>query len=75
MSFADALAKAAPPAKPLRVDEVLDALDADTATEVRAALADPAVKSRQLARAFDHIGHPVSETAVNTWRRRNVTDQ
>lgn len=69
--FADALnAAQGIPGHRLRVNAVLDQMDAKLRAEVEAALHDRKHSSAQLGRALTAIGYDVSEQAVKNWRLR-----
>ena len=62
------------PGATLKVDTILEALDADSAKKLRDALADPAnYNDPHIARTVtNQTDHNLSSSAVRTWRERNL---
>jgi len=67
-----AAAVTTPTRKILKVDRILDGLDADTADTIRGFMADPNVAVLRVVAGFEAIGEHISASSVNIWRKRNV---
>lgn len=50
---------------------LLEQMSDEDRAETEAALADPTVSNRGLARALTNRGYPISESAINKWRNDN----
>lgn len=69
-SFSDALSNT-PPKRGLLLDEYLDKMEPDDATDVIKAIKKQRVSPKKVAEALTKIGYPISREAVANWRSRN----
>jgi hypothetical protein len=68
--FSKALREAVVVNKPsIKIDIILDKLKPAERREVLETLLDDATSDKIVADALTKIGHPVTDTAVKTWRR------